>query len=711
MFKELPLKSVYRTEEDNILEDFYIPALKSAVSYDRAVGFFSSAMLSYASQGLSAFVKREGKMRLIVGGELEEDEIKAIDEGYELKRIAQRIGDKYTRIIDDVAEALSRTRLETLSWLIASGRLDIKVVLKKKGMYHEKIGILTDEDGDQIVFQGSANETVYALLPDFNFESINVFQCWRPELEDHFSPHIVAFEKLWDNRARNALVIDFPDAPKERLVKISKSVRPLTPEIEHDLWNELLCRHDKTEPEQSAPFIPSSLNGQPFGIMDHQRRALNAWRSHEFRGILAHATGAGKTITSIYGAVKIFEKSKKMFLLISVPYQNLADQWVDTLGLFNISAIRCYSSSTKWLSKLSECVTLYQTNALKFVCAVVVNRTLQGELFQSIIQQVPGDQMLFVGDECHHHSSENLAKALPNQAEWRLGLSATPSHYLNEELTQRLIDYYGSIADKYDLEDALKDGVLTPYRYHVELVELTEEEAEKYAELSEKISRLAAQKGVSGESASDPQLSNLLFKRARLLGSASNKLDRLKELLQKNPPNPYTLFYCGDGSTEDEDTGESMRQIESTSQILRGFGWKPAHFTSRESRDERQAILENFKIGFIDAMVAIRCLDEGVDVPACRTAYILASARNPKQFIQRRGRILRRSPGKEFAEIYDFVVHIGEVHAEGRSFERQLIAAELARVAEFSNLSLNPGETLETLNPLLEHYDLLHHLV
>ncbi|MBD3666770.1 MAG: DEAD/DEAH box helicase family protein, partial [Kangiella sp.] len=396
-------------------------------------------------------------------------------------------------------------------------------------------------------------------------------------------------------------MLDLPEASKERLIKISKAARPLTPNVESNLWDELFKKHHEAKPERSNPKVPNSLNGEPFDVMPHQRTALNSWRANKLRGIMALATGAGKTITAIYGAVKIFEQSKKLFLVIAVPYQNLADQWVDTLALFNISAIRCYGSSAEWTPKLSECVTLYQTGALDFVCAVVVNRTLQSDGFQGILAQVPGKQMLFVGDECHHHSSEKLSKSLPEQAEFRLGLSATPSHYLNDELTQRITSYYGSIVHRYDLEEALKDGVLTPYRYYVELVELTDEEAEEYGELSEQISRLAARRGELNENTSDTQLQLLLFKRARLLGAAANKLSILRQILGEKEPSPLTLFYCGDGRTEDEDTGDVVRQIELTSQILRAEGWKAQHFTSRESRAERQQILENFKVGLIDA--------------------------------------------------------------------------------------------------------------
>ena len=201
MLRELNLKAVYRSESDNILKEFYIPALSTSVKYDRAVGFFSASMLSYAAQGLSAFINNGGQMRLIIGGALEPEDEQAMREGYELRILVEKFGQHIIHTIENTNDSIFYRRMELLSWLVASGSLEIKIAFRKKGMYHEKIGILTDAEGDKVVFQGAANETASALLPDYNFESINVFQCWRNEFQDHFMPYIVGFEKLWNNKS------------------------------------------------------------------------------------------------------------------------------------------------------------------------------------------------------------------------------------------------------------------------------------------------------------------------------------------------------------------------------------------------------------------------------------------------------------------------------------------------------------------------------
>ena len=714
MFRGKPWKGVYRSDSDNLLEDFYLPALKDSVSYDRAVGFFSATMLSYAAQGISALVENDGHMRLIFGGEIEVGDAKAMTQGYEMRVLADRFGKLILSQIENLSDSLVNDRLTTLSWLIANGRLDIKLALKRRGMYHEKIGIFTDSTGDQLVFQGSANETTYALLPDFNFESINVFPGWRAELKDHFQPYIDGFERLWKNQTKDTLVIEFPDAAKEKLVQIAaRTSKPPRVDIELDIWRRLFVAK---EPEadyvasSGSPSVPLTFKGIPFEIKRHQRDALNQWRSLDFQGIFAMATGSGKTVTSIYGLVKLFEKTNRMFIVVAVPYQGLADQWIDELAIFGIDAIPCYESTALWADRLTQAVSLFEVGALKFSACVVVNRTLESEVFQQRLVRVPGDALAFIGDECHHHGAPGLLASLPKQAKIRLGLSATPRHYFDEERTKSLVGYYGEVVYEYSLSDALKDHVLTPYRYYVHFVDLTESETEEYLDLSSKISRLAAGGKVEDlEDTGNAQLKLLLFRRARLLGNAENKLTELERIIAEQAPSPFQLFYCGDGAVEDD--GEPSRQVDLVSKTLYKSGWKVSHYTSRESRDVRRQIIDNFRLGVIDGLVAIRCLDEGVDIPDCRVAYILASSRNPKQFIQRRGRILRRAPNKEFAVIHDFAIRIQGLAEEKSSVCRQLLVNELERISEFGGLAENRSEVYEQLKGALEQYDLQHHFL
>jgi superfamily II DNA or RNA helicase len=301
---------------------------------------------------------------------------------------------------------------------------------------------------------------------------------------------------------------------------------------------------------------------------------------------------------------------------------------------------------------------------------------------------------------------------LPAPATLRLGLSATPFDYINTERNERLTEYYGDIVYEYGLRDALANGILAPYEYHVHIVTLSDDETERYEALSREIGQLFASEASTSSQRGRDQLQRKLLERARLLGSAQGKLDSLKELLQqKSHPEPLSLFYCGDGSVEESEGEEVVRQVDAISQILGEQGWRTSQYTSRENKRTRNEILDNFRIGTIDGLVAIRCLDEGVDVPACHSAYLLASARNPRQFIQRRGRVLRKSPGKTHATIHDFLVHIPPGTSEDAKTERRLVKAELERVAEFASLAENFSAAHQKLKPLLEEYSLSHILV
>ena len=493
------------------------------------------------------------------------------------------------------------------------------------------------------------------------------------------------------------------------MIRVASSARLPTPEIELQLWRRMQ-EPDPHGEHESRPTTPQTLNGDEFDLFPHQRAALNAWKSNCWKGILGLATGSGKTVTALYGLAKIFGATRRMFVVIAVPYQNLADQWVSACLDFGIRPIKCYAGMQSWLEDLSDYVSLYISRALPFGCVVVVNKTLASTPFQNLLSRLPGDSLAFIGDECHHHTTSRLLEALPQQAEFRLGLSATPEDYYDGSLTDALKAYYGPICSTYGLSEALGDEVLTPYEYFVHLVTLTPDETEEYSDLSAKISSLFAQAGHSKLPATDA-LNHLLYRRARLLGAAAHKLVVLETLLQRISARPLTLFYCGDGRVRDEDEGFERRQIDAVSQLLWRHNWKSCQFTAYEGLSERRRILDDFRLKVIDAMVAIRCLDEGIDVPACSTAFILASSRNPRQFIQRRGRILRRSPGKDKAIIHDFVVYCSEASAVDYNLERRLLGAELKRVAEFASLAENPHVTYTALESLLDRYDLGHYLV
>jgi len=716
VFKDLNIKAVYNSEEDNILEDFYIPVLQQSVAYDRAVGYFDAKMLTNAGEGLSAFIENSGYMRLIVGNTLNEDEYVAIEKGYSAREILDRAEAEFQQIIETSQSDLFHYQLNSLAWLIEHNKLDIKMAFRRHGIHHQKIGIFRDKAGDFIVFQGSANETVNALRP-FNYETINVFKGWQPEFKAHYEPHIQSFKKLWANQTTNTLVLDFSDITRKVLSQnINRLFKPsLADEV--TLWQENLDNGMIAIKNISdMPRIPQKIGEHDFSLRPHQRRALESWKQNNFKGLFELATGAGKTMTAIYAIVKMYESRKRLFAVISVPYQSLADQWGEELKRFNISPLICYGGENKWKTFLDRKILDFKNGLINFCAVVVVDATLasKNRCFLKLINELVPEYsryLMFIGDECHHHGADAIAKALPHGADLRMGLSATPERGEDDIGNQHLQNYYGGSIARYDLEDALRDKVLTPYEYHIVPVSLTEEEAEEYIILSKRISQAYAVSKTSGDSVAEDSLNILLSKRARLISGAENKEEVLENLLKEiGSPIKHSLFYCAEGK-QGGDEGEGQKRIQAISRLLNAYGWKTSQFTANENKYERERILEDFKEGRIDSLAAMKCLDEGIDIPACDTAFILASSCAPRQFIQRRGRILRKSQGKEKAVIYDFLVTLPEDINNERDISRKLMKTELQRIWEFSHLARNRSENYHFLKPYLEKYDLYHYMV
>jgi len=708
--KELSFKPVYRTGVDDLYRDFYAPAMASSVRYDRAVGYFSSEILSMSLKGLSKLVSANGEMRLIIGHPLTIDEFNAVKHGIMLKEMVLDLAEKLEDLLTQPQP--NTERLELLSWLIACNRLEIKFALRHQGMYHEKIGIFTDEYKNRLVFHGSANETPYGMMSAFNAESISVFKSWEQDAFDKYgAEYEQAFERLWNNKEEHTITVDIPSNTYKR---ISESARYKSDKIKTIVDADDFNTVRELEVFRNEPNIPKMINSQIFIIREHQKTALSKWKSASFKGILQLATGSGKTITAIYGAIKVYEARKKqnqpLMILIAVPYIELASQWISNLEIFNIHAIECFQKKSNWFEALTNKIKYFNAGVVPFVCAVVVNKTLVSDDFQKLIKQVSINALMFIGDECHNHSSLSINSSLPDAA-YRIGLSATPFRSDDDEVDspfpndakQRLLDYYGEVVATYSLGDAIHDGVLTPYEYHIITVKLTDDEQMEYDELSFKIQNLLAKSKNFGLSKDDQEsLSRLCGQRSRLLGGARNKLVKLKEITSSisEIDRSHTLFYSGEGKPFSSEEINDTKIIDQISNILKDNGWRASQFTSANNRRQRIAIMEAFKDRTIDALVAMKVLDEGIDVPVCKTAYILSSTRNPRQYIQRRGRILRKSKEKTVAKIYDFVILPAYDSIPGDALKR----AEAVRINDFAVLAINKME----IEQIILNYGLIY---
>ena len=710
-FTELRLKTVYRTGEDDIFNDFYQPVLSQSIRYDRAVGFFSSSIIASNIKGVSELIKKNGTMRLVIGNPLSEDEFEAIKYASEEEKNTLVNGYMDELLIMIQENGIASDRLRLLAILVATKKLEIKFAIRRKGMYHEKIGIAYDEFNNLIVFQGSANETPSALFENLNAECISVYKSWSEQVfEEYGQLYVKAFEILWNGEQKDTLTINVLSHHYEKIIKHINEHQNLSDFIEFD---KLVSALDESiekriyDNDKPYPKIPVYLSGKKFEVREHQIRALTKWKANCFSGILKHATGSGKTITALYAISKVFEakykKNDSLAVIISVPYIALASQWVKELNSFNIYPVECFESKAKWSASLSRKIQLLQFDKLKFLCVLVVNKTLTSDYFQELIKKINKESLMVVGDECHRHGAINTRNALPD-AYFKLGLSATPfqdddaviENPFPNEARENILSYYGAVIDEYSLENAINDGILTPYDYHIIPIYLTEEEQVDYDEVSESISAIFINSGGRPSKEEKERILICAAKRGRILGSAENKLIALDELVKSVPPQDkvLSLFYVGEGGNS-----QNIRNIDAVSLILKKNHWRTSQFVGETDKNLRKSLLDAFKNKEIDALVAMKVLDEGIDVPACQRAYILASTKNPRQYIQRRGRVLRKFPDKSSASIYDFVVLPCKDYIT--KYKKSLLKSELERIRDFTLLATNKVE-IETIIDTLE---------
>ena len=677
--KEISLKHEYRSDKTDLIKDFYTPCLKNATRYCRAVAYFTSNGLQKIIDGLPAFIRNDGHISLVTGTKLMADDIEAIKNGYEARTNA------LTASLDCDFDDVSDDRLMLLTWLIAHDYLDIKIALPSdsnstysRGVYHEKIGVFSDVNNDAIAFSGSSNETVGGLLS--NFESIDVHWSWN-DTQDRVQQKIDNFKRLWNNTTDKLEVVDFLTAVVEE---------HLIPQPVYE--TEQKTKTDTLEIiENTVSYLPDSIK-----LRDYQFEAIDAWFENGCRGIWEMATGTGKTITALSALARLREEKKRMFVLIVCPYQHLVDQWNDVTLKFGFEPILAYKNSSTWVKRFNKALVRYNWEVSNVVCAITTQTTFIAEIMQKLLSKLK-HRVIIIADEVHHLGSKRSLKVLTNVFNCRLGLSATPNRWFDESGTTELRKYFGDTVYEFSLDKAIKNGYLCSYYYHPHLVELTDEEFEAYERLTERISKLYYQ---VEHSEANEALERLLIKRATLLNRAENKLTKLAELVaDKTDSLHHTLFYCASG------------RIAPVLELLTTLGLRVAKFTAEESATKRQELLKMFASGHLQALVAMKCLDEGVDVPSTRTAYILASSSNPKEFIQRRGRILRKFSGKSHAEIHDLIavppIDYREYPTATFHTERKIIGRELERFNEFAGQSLNKFEARDKIWELAKKYDLL----
>lgn len=664
---------------NNPTEDFFVPAFKNSVSYDVAVGYFTSNWIRDAAEGIAHFAENGGRARWVVSPELDENDWAVISKASESSSID--VNSIIENRIEELINLLRTDTREVLCWLVKEKIMEFRVAIpsnKLSGIFHAKTGIFTDEESSSVVFSGSYNHTGGA---NTNWEIIDIYCEWNDPRRVKIA--MEEFEKVWNRRDPNLEI----HIPSEILIKkISAKAKNSTP-------YEIIRRN--------KPKLPDSIN-----LRKYQIAAIKKWFLQNGRGMYVMATGTGKTVTALSTIIQLVAKAEEerstLFVLIVVPFKHLLDQWVSEGYNFGLNFIRCLGDSKHWSPKLLGAVNSLNTSNAEHVFAISTNASFKLKKMQAIIQNIKSN-FLFVADEAHNLNSVRYQECLPNNARFRLGLTATPDNPHDVGETNALVDYFGEYAIEFNIRDAIKNGYLCKYYYYPVICNLSDEEMDQYKFYSLQIARELEK---SGESTVSDNLMYLLLRRAAVLSLIQEKLVKLENLLCENFPSKYNLIYCGAASDENFE-----RHINKVMSIAGNeIGMKIAKFTADESLRDRNKILSTFERGELDAIAAIKCLDEGVDVPRTETAYILASSTNPRQFIQRRGRVLRKAKGKEYANIYDFIA-VPELsnYSSPTEFntERRMLRSELLRVNEFAMTSENSAHANSILLPLKKEYNLL----
>ena len=706
--QDVELKSEYRSLIDNVAKDFYIPLLKQAVIYKRAVGFFSSSSLVEISKGIMGLVRNGGTIQLVASPRLSNEDVEAMKKGYELRE--KIIENALLRELHGVNTEIEQDRLNLLASLIADGVLDIKIALTEQndeiGMYHEKMGIIADSEGNKVAFSGSMNESATAMT--INYEAIDVFCSWRGE-QDRVILKENAFTSIWNNTEPNIVTIDFPSVKEEIIKQYRKGsiIDPDRKEFGDDVYISL-------KPGTCWISKPDNVK-----FYDYQIDAMISWENEEYRGIFDMATGTGKTYTAL-GALEVLSNKMKsnLGIFIVCPYQHLVEQWVTDIKAFGIKPLICYSRYD-WKKKFKSMLSDFKLGVIQNFCVVTTNTTFATDYMQKEIDKLKGNVCLVV-DEAHNFGAKKQLECMKEVFKYRLALSATLERHHDDEGTQKLKDYFGNKCIEYPLSRAIKEDKLTPYYYYPIPIYLDDDELEAYNELTDKIIKILQN---SKKDEPMPKLAEtLLIKRARIIAGARNKLKALYEIIKEQyVTENQILIYCGATTVENSSYIEGKvdedekRQIEIVVDMLgNNLGMRVSKFTSEENAAEREMIKENFADGtMLQALVAIRCLDEGVNIPGIRTAFILASSTNPKEYIQRRGRVLRKAPNKPFAKIYDFITLPRNIDEPmyGNNYlnsEYSLIRREYERMEDFASLAENSSEVTKLQDKINDFYKLYY---
>lgn len=727
----------YVPGEEYSPERFFDDGLKNSTEFDLKLGYFSSAAISVLAEGFATFISNGGRMRLVINHIVSEEDKEAISKGI------------HGGVIDcfDLTnfEALRQTFdeyqqqfFECLAFLIYDKRIDIRIIKprNKKGISHTKSGQF--RDGDSVTsFTGSANFTISGLFNNLEEISIDRSDSIDMRVQKRIQSQREEFDSIMERRKRNveylspdnlvsAIMSNYGDKDIEELLDVEAKLRKIKKERairERQERIDMACEDYNIEPQ--FPY--------PQGPREYQKTAFENWKNNGQKGLFAMATGTGKTITSLNCLFEIYQRKGYYKAIILVPTITLVNQWEQECRKFHFANItKVYSKNLTWRDEVERILfnEKYKTEQEPEASYIIISTyaSYSREKVFNVLNGFDKKRLLLIADECHNMGSGSLVKRLKDIPYLRrIGLSATPERQFDEEGNKKLNKFFGSeehYTYEYSMEEAIKNGVLCKYMYYPHLVRLTSDEMDAYVELSEKIAKYFNYNTETFDHI-DEILKMMLLARKRIVHKAVNKLEAFRSIIEKRFQEKgnlkYSLIYVPEGNKpdyvgaqDDFDRNENIDDDNDAEHLINLYTQAVTevddHVTVRKfvsGQKDRDEILEDFAEGKLQVLTSMKCLDEGVDVPRSELAIFCSSTGNPRQFIQRRGRVLRTHPDKKMAELHDLVV-LPEVNPYSDSYrmEQSLVRGELLRVRNFANLSENPSYSEIELREVLDHYAL-----
>lgn len=686
MLDKVNLQDSYSSDVDNIVKDFYNPVLTHAVSYDRITGYFSPSIFAIAARGFAGLINKGGKIRILSSIQVTKETYDAINHSNNYA-IESEVFDNIGFDVESLHTELQKDYLRVFMYLYKIGVLELKVaILQSGGILHQKVGIVRDDSGHALSFSGSNNETPGGAVN--NLEEFKVFKNWTISSSSYFANDQAKFDKYWNNKVEGVKVADITDAIKEKLIHISDATDDI----------ESAVNRIKSEEKNSVSEVAELKPGR--SLREYQVNAITYWVDNGYKAIFEMATGTGKTFTAI-NALKTFQKNKSYLRVIAVvPLRTLTLQWEEDIKKI-IPGITIINTSTniKWKDELNNLSFSRELGReVDYVLITTYSMFAKTEFGERIAKL--GSDNILLADEMHNLVNKSRIAALSNPCyKYKLGLSATPTRLWQQEESAIARLHFGNNSYEYSLAEAIKNKFLVPYNYHPLPVYLSIDEYEEYVKLSREIARMSQMQTESGENVS---LNMKLIARSRIKKNAENKIMSLEmtlQVMQRDDGLHDALIYV--------DNEDFLTKIQ---EMLTANNIRTTKFTGSSPLVERLSAISNLRSHSINAIVAIKCLDEGVDIPSAKVAFFISNNTDPREYVQRLGRVLRLDDEnqKEHSDIYDYLVvpptGVLYENESDRRISRNLIKNELIRSRFFNELAMNSKSAQELIDDTVDKY-------